>query len=290
MRIGIISNPLKDKDFATALRTARCIVAAGGTAVAGEEYRDTALGRSADVRIDGYADCRAILCLGGDGTFLSAVQNHSFRGVPLIGVNLGSLGFLAEIRPDGVEEAVRAILAGRGRIEERRMLDVTACDAEGAEKSRHTALNDAVVSRGGISRILTVDLSIDGRHIETLPGDGVIVATPTGSTGYSLSSGGPIIRPDLDLLLVTPICPHTLHNRSYITSGDGEVRITVGEYPFNAVLTVDGRVETLLVQGDRVLVRRAERPLRLLRLGPSDFFGTVASRIYARGGTDGDKA
>ena len=145
-------------------------------------------------------------------------------------------------------------------------------------------MNDAVVSRGGISRILTVDLYLDGHHVETVPGDGIIVSSPTGSTGYSLSAGGPIIRPDLGLLLVTPICPHTLHNRSYITSNDGEVVIVIGNYPYHPVLTVDGRVETVLEQGDRILVRRAEKPLRLLRLGATDFYSSLPGKIYARGG------
>jgi NAD+ kinase len=167
---------------------------------------------------------------------------------------------------------------------------VTARDAAGRVKSRHVALNDAVVSRGGISRILTLDLFIDGRHVETVPGDGLILSSPTGSTGYSLSSGGPILRPDLSLILVTPICPHTLHNRSYVTSGEGEAEAVVCDYPYDAVLTVDGRTETLLSPGDRVSARRAERPLRLLRLGPSDFFGSMPRKLYARGGRDNDQA
>lgn len=285
MRIGIISNPLKDRNHRVATQAAREIAQAGGVPVAGVEYRGTALSACDGIEMADYATCDAILCLGGDGTFLSAVQSHSLTGVPLIGVNLGSLGFLAEIRPADLPQSVRAILDGRYRIEDRMMLDVAARDAEGRTKSRHVALNDAVVSRGGISRILTLELHIDGRYVETVPGDGLIVSSPTGSTGYSLSSGGPIIRPDLSMILVTPICPHTLHNRSYITSGDGEAEAVVCEYPYDAVLTVDGRTETLLSPGDRVTVRRADKPLRLLRLGPSDFFAALPSRLYARGGT-----
>ncbi len=290
MRIGIISNPLKDPGFGVALAASREIAQAGGTPVAGAEYEGTPLDGAPGLDFAHYASCDAILCLGGDGTFLSAVQSHSLTGVPLVGVNLGSLGFLAEIQPSELPRAVRSILDGCFRIEERMMLDVTARDAEGGVKSRHVALNDAVVSRGGISRILTLDLFIDGRHVETVPGDGLILSSPTGSTGYSLSSGGPILRPDLSLILVTPICPHTLHNRSYVTSGDGEAEAVVCDYPYDAVLTVDGRTETLLSPGDRVSVRRAERPLRLLRLGPSDFFGSMPRKLYARGGRDNDQA
>jgi NAD+ kinase len=290
VRIGIISNPTKDRNHETAFHAACEIVRAGGTAVVGEEYRASSLSSCSDVVYGSYDTCDAILCLGGDGTFLSAVQSHYCNDIPLVGVNLGSLGFLAEIRPETLADAIPAILGGRYRIEKRMMLAVSTHSADGRAKSEHVALNDAVVSRGGISRILTVDLYLDGRHVETVPGDGIIVSSPTGSTGYSLSAGGPIIRPDLEVLLVTPICPHTLHNRSYITSRDGDVEIVIGDYPYHPSLTVDGRAETLLEQGDRVLVRRAEKPLRLLRLGASDFFGTLPGKIYARGGQDVDKA
>ncbi len=290
MRIGIISNPAKDRNHATALQAAREIVHAGGTAVMGVEHRAAALSACPELTFGSFDGCSAILCLGGDGTFLSAVQSHYFSDIPLIGVNLGSLGFLAEIQPADLAPSIHAILDGRTRIEPRMMLSVTTLASNGLEKSSHMALNDAVVSRGGISRILTVDLYLDGRHVETVPGDGLIVSSPTGSTGYSLSAGGPIIRPDLELMLVTPICPHTLHNRSYITSSDSDVEIVIGDYPYNPVLTVDGRAETLLEPGDRVHVRRAEKPLRLLRLGAPDFFGTLPGKIYARGGQDADKA
>jgi NAD+ kinase len=291
MRIGIISNPMKDLDHGTAIEAAREIVRHGGTAVVGEEYRASLLAECRDVEIAAYDTCSAILCLGGDGTFLSAVQSHYCSDIPLVGVNLGSLGFLAEIKPARLSESILAILESRFQIENRMMLSVTTRSSDGQDKGRHVALNDAVVSRGGISRILTVDLYLDGHHVETVPGDGIIVASPTGSTGYSLSAGGPIVRPDLGILLVTPICPHTLHNRSYITSSDGEVEIVIGDYPYHPVLTVDGRVETLLEQGDHVVVRQADKPLRLLRLGASDFYGSLPGKIYARGGAqERDKA
>ncbi len=228
--------------------------------------------------------CQLILCLGGDGTFLSVVGNHHALGIPIIGVNLGSLGFLAEIQPENLEASLDDLVAARFYIEERMLIEASFMNGDDQIKSTQTALNDVVVSRGGISRILTTVLSIDGQTVERIPGDGIIVSTPTGSTGYSLSAGGPIIQPELALMVVTPICPHTLHNRSYVVPATSEVGVGILDYPFTAVVSIDGRPAGAMSASDRILVRRAPHTMKLAKLSATGFYERLPGKISERGG------
>ncbi len=283
MRIGLVSNPEKDHGSYWAIRAARAIRRLGGVPVADPAGAAPALQSCPDVQSGSCQSCDCILCFGGDGTFLSAVHAHYLDDLPVLGVNLGSMGFLAEVPPDDIEEAVDRILGGRYTIENRMMLDVAHLAGDGSLKRRDVALNDAVLSRGGLSRILTLDLSIDGEHVERIPGDGIIVATPTGSTAYSLSADGPLVSPTLELILVTPICPHTLHNRTHIAAGSSEIVLQVVRYPYLPVLTVDGRLERTLEASDRIVIRKATKPMRLIRIGWSGFYTFLQERLKARG-------
>jgi NAD+ kinase len=220
MNFGIISNKDKDKDFSFARHAAAVIRSRGSAAIIDNGYDGTPLGSDPNVMKSGYDACDLLFSIGGDGSFLSAVHHHYAKDIPIIGINLGSIGFLTEIHPDQFEDALDRILAGQFTIENRIQLDVTVKDKDGREKGRGVCLNDVVIARGYLLHLLTVDLLIDGDYVERLSGDGVILSTPTGSTAYSLAAGGPIIKPELTCFLVTPICPHTLHNRSYVVSED----------------------------------------------------------------------
>lgn len=283
MRIGLYSNPDKDPGEAVACKAAAIILALGGVPVIDEASPESQLARVPGVRNGTYNSCDVLMCFGGDGTFLSAVHHHASQTVPLVGVNLGQVGFLPEIAPDEIEEGIRLLLQGTFTIERRMMLEVVALDPEGDMKGSGTALNDIVVTRGGKSRILTLELAIGNEQVDRIPGDGIIISTPTGSTAYSLSAGGPIIQPDLDLILITPICPHTLHNRSYITLSASTVDVKVDAYPFPVLLSIDGREELYLSQYDRIRVRRSATDLRLIRLGLRSFYATLSEKIAARG-------
>lgn len=283
MRIGLYSNRDKDPGETVACRAAENILALGGIPVIDSESPDSPLARIPGVRTGTYNSCDVLMCFGGDGTFLSAVHHHASQSVPLVGVNLGQVGFLPEIAPDEISEGIRLLMQGSYSIERRMMLEVIALNPEGDMKGSGTALNDIVVTRGGKSRILTLDLAIGGEPVAHIPGDGIIIATPTGSTAYSLSAGGPIIQPDLDLILITPICPHTLHNRSYITLSASTVDVQVDTYPFPVLLSIDGREELYLSQFDRIRVRRSATDLRLVRLGLRSFYATLSEKISARG-------
>jgi NAD+ kinase len=284
MRIGIVSNPIKDINFATAIQTADILHALGATPLIDADDGLSTHAVAAHVIRGDLGTCDLILCLGGDGTFLSVVQNHHAQGIPIIGVKLGRRGVLAEIPPERLEQSLEELVAGRYRIEERMLIEASFLDGQGKVKAVRTALNDVVVSRGGISRILTTVLSIGGHPVERIPGDGIIVSTPTGSTGYSLSAGGPIIQPDLALMVVTPICPHTLHNRSYVVSADSGVGIGILDYPFSAVVSIDGRPVGTMTASDRIHVRRASNTMKLAKLSETGFYEKLPGKISERGG------
>ena len=283
MRIGLYTNPDKDPNEAMARHAAATIVALGGVPVIDPEGTDSLLPLEPGVRKGTYNSCDVMMCFGGDGTFLSAAHHHASQNVPMVGVNLGQVGFLPEIARDEIDEGIGRLMSGAYTIERRMLLDVIALDQQGDMKGRGTALNDVVVTRGGKSRILTLNLSICNEPVDKIPGDGLIISTPTGSTAYSLSAGGPIIQPDLDLILITPVCPHTLHNRSYITRSDCTVDVSVDSYPHPVLLSIDGREELYLTEYDQIRVRRSSTDLRLVRLGLRSFYTTLSEKIAARG-------
>jgi NAD+ kinase len=205
-----------------------------------------------------------VVVLGGDGTLLAVARAIGDRDVPILGVNLGTLGFLAEIARDELFTALEAVLAGRFRIDERMRLDVDVVRGS-ASLGRYLALNDAVVSNTALSRMVHLETRADGAAVTTYHADGLIVATPTGSTAYSLSAGGPLVYPTMGALLLTPISAHTLTQRPLVLPETCEVQVRVSDTRGGHVhLTVDGQVGRELAQGDLVTVRRAARPARLL--------------------------
>jgi NAD+ kinase len=203
-----------------------------------------------------------VIVLGGDGTLLSVARAASDRPVPILGVNLGTLGFLTEITLDELFAALERVLAGEVRVEARMRLDVRAL-REGRELGRFLALNDAVLTQADLARMIDLETRADGSEVTTYHADGLIVATPTGSTAYSLSAGGPIVLPQLEAFLLTPICPHTLTQRPLVLPYSSHIEICVRSR--NEVqLTVDGQEGIALREGDVVSVRRSDHPVRLI--------------------------
>jgi NAD+ kinase len=205
-----------------------------------------------------------LLVLGGDGTLLSVARALGSRPVPILGVNLGTLGFLTEIALVELFAALDRVLRGEHRIETRMRLDVVAVRA-GAEDpaARFLALNDAVLTKADLARMIDLETRADGDIVTTYHADGLIVATPTGSTAYSLSAGGPILLPDLEAFVLTPICPHTLTQRPIVLSAGVEVEIAVRSRE-EVQLTIDGQAGTTLREGDGVRVRRSPDPVHLI--------------------------
>lgn len=230
-----------------------------------------------------YADCEAFLSLGGDGTFLATAHKAHYLDCPLVGVNLGSLGFMTEIDPEQMPQALDKLVAGDYTLQERMTLEVTLIK-DGVPGKRYFALNDAVVNRGTVDRIVPVELSINDRYIETIQCDGVIVSTPTGSTGYAMAAGGPIVDPSMELLQITPICPHSLHSRSYLVNSKDEISLSLAhEYKNSPLLSIDGRsAENLQAMHTRVVVKRGAQNVKIISLTEQDFFRDLPAKLRGR--------
>jgi NAD+ kinase len=223
--------------------------------------------------------CDMVVVLGGDGTLLYAAGLVSDQGVPILGVNLGRLGFLTSSGAADAREAVEAAVAGRLRIEERMRLEVRFRTPEGAD-TRRAVINDAVISQAGMARLIELDAHLDGAHITRYRSDGLIVSTPTGSTAYNLSAGGPILSPGISAMILTPICPHTLTNRPLVVAADGTLTIEVASDVDQVLLTLDGQSARPLARGDRVEISRAPQPMRLFRSVHAGYFDILREKLH----------
>ena len=223
--------------------------------------------------------CTLAIALGGDGTFLSAARMMARNGVPIIGINLGHLGFLTEVPPENMIDQLDRILEGDLHLEERTIASVTYL-REGKELGKHDACNDLTLKHKDSVRMIEVDTSIDGVFLNTVWSDGLIVSTPTGSTGYALSSGGPIIEPTLDALLLVPICPHTLSYRPLIVQPDKSIKIQYTLHNKNAGLaSVDGQINQVIEPGDIVVVETAPYKLQLIQPSNHDYLRTLRTKL-----------
>ncbi|NLW24310.1 MAG: NAD(+)/NADH kinase [Clostridia bacterium] len=228
-----------------------------------------------------------ILVLGGDGTFLRAARYTAGYEKPILGVNLGFLGFLTEIEVGEVYFYLEKMLQGDYSVEERMMLYARVRRNNHWVDSFH-ALNDFVINKGSFARLITLDVFLDDDFVASYSSDGVIIATPTGSTAYSLSAGGPIIHPSLDVGIITPICPHSLYARPIIICPEKIIKVQVRAVHADAMLTVDGQYGFKLENGDEVWIEKAHFPTRLIRVKERDFFQVMREKLKADGGSNYD--
>jgi NAD+ kinase len=219
----------------------------------------------------------ALLVLGGDGTLLSMARAIGDLGVPILGVNLGGLGFLTATTLEEMLPALDALLAGGMAVEERMMLAARLVRG-GQPVDDYIALNDVVITKSAMSRIIDLAVSVDGRHATSYRADGLIISTPTGSTAYNLSAGGPILFPTMDAVVLTPIAPHTLSNRPIVLPGAQRIDVTL-RVDQEVMLTMDGQVGVHLREGDTVEVRKASARIRLLRFPQKDFFSVLRTKL-----------
>lgn len=216
--------------------------------------------------------CEAILAVGGDGTLLRANTLSMQLDLPLLGINVGRVGFLTELEMDQLEKAFEKLAADDYTVQERMMLKITL------DERRSYALNDVVVSRGGYARLIGMDAFVDQDLVGRFIADGLIVSTPTGSTGYSLSAGGPIICPEVECMLLTPVCAHSLQHRPVVTSAEQTVSIKLTDAA-QAMVSVDGQENFTLYAGQTLTVTRAGRPARFIKLEPRSFFSTIRIKL-----------
>lgn len=233
------------------------------------------------LRLDADAAPVALICFGGDGTLLRAARLVGQHQIPIYGVNLGRVGFLTTGMPERLEQDLAVIAAGGYQIETRRALESTITDGRGNERARGEALNDVVVHKAGVARVIRTRVLADGEEIGAFSTDGIVVATPTGSTAYSLSAGGPIVVPGVDALVITPICPHTLAVRPIVVAGSSEIEIDVlPPWGDEVLVSFDGQVATDLQPEDRVRVTRAPYGVRLIRLESKGFFARMRQKLH----------
>ncbi len=222
--------------------------------------------------------CNLIISLGGDGTLLGTVRDTFSENIPVLGINIGNLGFLTAGEINENFDILSNVFKGNYNIEERMMLECTVND----NNLKYYALNDVVISKNILSGIVKYGIEVDDNLYTNFYGDGVVVSTSTGSTAYSLSAGGPIVLPDLDTLSITPICPHTIGLRTLITKGNSKIRISTGNVSDVVYLTIDGQISIEVNYLDKIIIGKACNCCKLVKLTNQDYFKILRKKITYR--------
>ena len=271
--IGLYSNSLRDEGYRYAEKAAWLLRSRGiEPLLVGDE--EALHAKALDLKTARTADVDCIVTLGGDGTLLQAAKEAALSGIPVMGINLGHLGYLTDAASDDWEDALTRLLAGKCTTEKRIMLEA---DVEG-QKGRALALNDAFVSYSGAIKLLTLKVEINGEHMDTYQADGILVSTPTGSTAYNLSAGGPVIKPDMDIFAITPVCPHALHVRSAVVSANDIVTIRVLSQVGGA-LHLDGINAAHIPKDGCVNIRRSPHHAKIIKTRPKGFYTTLREKM-----------
>ncbi|MEX2111309.1 MAG: NAD(+)/NADH kinase [Gemmatimonadaceae bacterium] len=241
-------------------------------------------------RLESADQIDALITLGGDGTLLRGARWLDGKDKPILGVNLGRLGFLTSCQMEDLEAALKYLASGEYVAQPRMALSARAIDATGETRKQWRALNDFVLHKGGFARVVRLNISIDGESIGTYAADGIVISTPTGSTAYSLSAGGPVVVPTVESIIITPVSAHTLAIRSLVIPADAEVTVEANESPTELLVTVDGQVGTSFVKGEKLKVRRADNPVRIVRFPSATFFERMRVKLGWGGLPDSDQS
>lgn len=278
-RIGLFGNPLKT-DLPKAVQIIADLCDKTGVEVFASE--DLAGGVPTSIQVLSNQDLiekvDVVIALGGDGTMLRASRVLGLSGVPLLGVNLGSLGYLTDVPLEELSSALEQLVAGKFHIDNRSRVYCSVW-RQGNKIATAGALNDLVVNMGPLPRALDMELLMDGDSLGRFLGDGIIVSTPTGSTAYNLSAGGPICQSTVDCLLVAPICPHSLGMRPLIVASGTKIELILHETGEGAVLTADGQRTNTLANGDRLAFREAHREVNLIKFPESSFYRVMRHKL-----------
>lgn len=231
-----------------------------------------------------YRDSDFIVVLGGDGTFLAAARKAAIYNTPILGINLGTLGFLAEVDKKSSLLALQKVLNGEYIIEKRMMLEASVYDHNNKAEKKLICLNDIGITRGSLSRIIDLKIFINDNFVDDYPADGIIVSTPTGSTGYNLSAGGPILDPNTNMMVITPICPHSLYARSIVVSDGDEIKVQIGENLYcDVILTIDGQMGYHLKNKDIVKIQKSNYVTNLIKTSNYSFYDILRKKIVGIG-------
>ena len=277
IRLGVAGH-LGYDGLSDVLATLRRLAPTLGLELSYEDSLKDIAGDNAPLVVPGEVD--AMVTLGGDGTLLRAARLVERQPVPILGINLGRLGFLTCCPADALEDALRRLATGDYVVEPRMTLDARVHDASGVERASWRALNDVVLHKGGFARVVTMWVRANGETVAHYSGDGIVMATPTGSTAYNLSAGGPIVFPTLETILLTPVSAHTLALRPLVLPPTSEITVRVEDGPDELLVTVDGQVGATFGLGETLVVRRSSRPVPIVRLPDSSFFATMREKLH----------
>ncbi len=274
----IIANTDKDVNLRLSYEIADYLISQGKHCVVRRQEQETSVLHSQL----SAEEVEGILVLGGDGTLLRAARELADQRIPFLGINMGHLGYLAEIEEQNVQAALERLIADDYTIEERMMLSGSVY-VDGRKVEEDVALNDIVLNRFGNLRVVDYEVCVNGQYLNSFTADGIIVSTPTGSTGYSLSAGGPIISPTATMLMLTPICPHTLNSRSIVFSGNDQIRIRIGEGRRGgmdeACVTFDGDTFVQMKTGDYVEIRKSTEVTRIMKINQVSFLEVLRNKL-----------
>jgi NAD+ kinase len=282
-RIGLIANFEKTSCRSVVMKAAG-LIARSGRIVAATQETARMTGLRCEIFPNAPALAHAVdllLVFGGDGTMLGVVRETDGSDAPILGINVGRLGFLTAVSSHDLAAALEKLWRGDFVIETRPLIEATG-DCE-RRPLRMSALNDIVISHGAVSRLIELNVSVNGKPLTRYRGDGLIVSSPTGSTAYSLSAGGPILSPDADVFAVTPICAHALSNRPVILSLKSVIRVELVSRDMETIVAADGQLLANMKAGDSVTIRRSRRKVRLLHPGDTSFFETIRQKLHWRG-------
>jgi NAD+ kinase len=276
--IGLVVNPNRPAAVALGRKLLRVFEERRVSVVANRAAESRLGGVPSAPMADLIKQSDLIVVLGGDGTLLSLARYTRGRDVPVLGINMGQFGFLTETAADEALPAVDAVLSGRFETQGRLMLRVDIVRG-GRKLSTHQVLNDVVINKGTLARIIDLETYVDGKYLCTYKGDGLIVSTPTGSTAYSLSAGGPIVEPGVRVILLSPICPHTLANRPMVLQGNVRVEIILRSAGQDVAVTLDGQQGAPLLNEDVVRIRRSPYRIALVRASARTYYDVLRSKL-----------
>ena len=275
--IGIITKPFLPDTPRILEQVRQWVHEHGKTAIVDSESMNSPPSHISPTRLRIEAEADLLIVLGGDGTMLSGARLVERRSIPILGVNMGGLGFLTETTFEDVPKALTKIMEGGFKLDTRLMLQVEL-HREGKVIEAYSALNDVAISKGHLARMIATRVWVDQDFMTNLRGDGLIVATPTGSTAYSLSAGGPILDPRLDVLLINPICPHTLSHRPFLASSQVPISIELTSQE-GAMATIDGQIGTEMNKRDLVKIRASPHRTQLIRFPDRNYFEVLRSKL-----------
>lgn len=243
-----------------------------------EKIADRIADETESIPCDDLGGAAIVISLGGDGTILATARTLGKSEIPILGINLGSLGFLTQLTPDNLENALKRVVSGAFQIEKRMVLNSKVIIGENMVLP--FALNDVVIDKGSVSRVINLSLYADGEYISSYTADGMVIATPTGSTAYSLATGGPILKPNMDALIVSPISPFSLTSRPLVFPAETILEVRIRSEHGSALLTIDGQVATKFSPQGTIQVSKAEHYIRFVRFPENSFFDILRQKLH----------